>query len=128
MTLEAVHCVCEIFFFKTIYLALMTRSIEALGVRFKLLSSALNMIQGDNSCRISRNVLRQRIYATAFDYFTIPAQNPVQKIPQLRYDVRQLIGFWQALYADGKYIKKEAFITNGIFFLTFKTYSIRITI
>lgn len=92
----------------------MTRSIEAIGVRFKLLSSALHMIQGDSSCRISRNVLRHRIYSTAFDYFTLPTQNPIQKTSQLRYDVIQLIGFWKSLYSDGKYIKKEAFVTNGI--------------
>lgn len=92
---------------------MITRNIEVVGVRFKLLTSVLNMIQGDSACRVSRNVLRQRIYATAFDYFTVAAQNPIQKGAQLRYDLRQLIGFWQVLYADGKYIKKEAFITNG---------------
>ncbi|PIO77059.1 phosphoinositide 3-kinase family, accessory domain protein [Teladorsagia circumcincta] len=31
---------------------------------------------------------------------------------QLRADVKQLISFWQVLYADGKYIKKEIFLTK----------------
>ncbi|KAI1713438.1 phosphatidylinositol 3- and 4-kinase domain-containing protein [Ditylenchus destructor] len=94
---------------------LMTRSIEAAGVRFRLLSSVLHMIQGDGSNigRMSTNILlRQRVYAVAFDYFTLPPQTPTQKNAQLRYDIKQLIAFWQALYADGKYIKKEIFQTN----------------
>ena len=49
----------------------MSRQIEAAGVRFRLLSAALSVIQNEHSPNIqSQNTLRQRIYACAFDYFT----------------------------------------------------------
>ena len=61
----------ESYFLKSFVLAAMTRSVEAVGVRFRLLTCVLSMIQGDSlSTRISKNVLRQRIYAAALDYFT----------------------------------------------------------
>uniref|UniRef100_A0A915D0F7 1-phosphatidylinositol 4-kinase n=1 Tax=Ditylenchus dipsaci TaxID=166011 RepID=A0A915D0F7_9BILA len=91
---------------------LITRSIEAVGVRFRLLSSVLSMIQGDGICRTSTNVLRQRIYSVAFDYFTLPPQTPTQEGARLKQDLKQLVAFWDALYTDGRYIKKEAFATN----------------
>lgn len=102
---------------------LLTRHIEAVGVRFRLLTSILHMIQGGDhhnhagnvaSFRTSRNVLRQKVYAVVFDYFSLAPQTPTQKSGQLRSDVKQLIGFWQALYSDAKYIKKEAFMSNGL--------------
>ncbi|PIO59131.1 hypothetical protein TELCIR_19416 [Teladorsagia circumcincta] len=93
----------------------LTRSIEAVGARFRLLSCALNMLQGEaTAARPSNNVIRQRVYASALDYFTLSPQGPTQMHAQLRADVKQLISFWQVLYADGKYIKKEIFITKGV--------------
>lgn len=86
------------------------------------------MIQGETTIfRISKNVLRHRIYSVAFDYFTsvhvyvrvplpsfsLAPQTPTQPLAQLKNDVKQLVSFWHALYADGKYIKKEAFVGNG---------------
>jgi hypothetical protein len=51
--------------------AFMSRNVEAAGTRFRLLASVLSMIQGDQvPNRVSKNVLRQRVYATALDYFT----------------------------------------------------------
>ncbi|KAK6013366.1 hypothetical protein OSTOST_21321, partial [Ostertagia ostertagi] len=91
----------------------LTRSIEAVGARFRLLSCALNMLQGEaTAARPSNNVIRQRVYASALDYFTLSPQGPTQMHAQLRADVKQLISFWQVLYADGKYIKKEIFLTK----------------
>lgn len=50
---------------------MMSRHIEAAGVRFRLLTAALNMIQNDFLTNAqSMNVLRQRIYSSGFDYFT----------------------------------------------------------
>uniref|UniRef100_A0A914CYD1 1-phosphatidylinositol 4-kinase n=1 Tax=Acrobeloides nanus TaxID=290746 RepID=A0A914CYD1_9BILA len=92
-----------------------TRHIEAVGVRFRLLSSVLNMIQGDaSSGRFSKNILRQRVYSVAFDYFTLAPQTPTQSNIQLKNDIKQLINFWNALFADAKYIKKETFATNDL--------------
>ena len=71
----------------------MTRNIEAVGLRFHLLNSVLAMIQGeDNGGRhLSCNVLRERVYCCAFDYFTLPPQTPTQTPAQLRHDIKQLI-------------------------------------
>ncbi|KAI6188459.1 1-phosphatidylinositol 4-kinase [Aphelenchoides besseyi] len=89
---------------------MLSRHIEAIGVRFRLLASALNVIQNDISPNLqSQNTLRQRIYACAFDYFTLPPQTPTQSLVQLKSDVHFLLLFWQAVHNDGKYIKKEAF-------------------
>ncbi|MFH4977100.1 hypothetical protein AB6A40_003809 [Gnathostoma spinigerum] len=90
--------------------AMMTRNIEAIGVRFQLLSCILSMIQVESlSSRISKNILRQRVYSSALDYFTIPPQTPTQNSSQLKNDIRLLLAFWNNLYADVKYIKKEMF-------------------
>ncbi|VDL64036.1 unnamed protein product [Nippostrongylus brasiliensis] len=69
------------------------------------------MLQGEvTSVRPSNNVIRQRVYASALDYFTLSPQGPTQPHARLRADVKLLISFWQVLYADGKYIKKEIFL------------------
>ena len=50
---------------------MLSRHIEAVGVRFRLLSAALNLVQNENTHNAqSHNTLRQRIYSCAFDYFT----------------------------------------------------------
>ncbi|KIH57605.1 phosphoinositide 3-kinase family, accessory domain protein [Ancylostoma duodenale] len=91
----------------------LVRNIEAVGVRFRLLSCALSMLQGEaTAARPSNNVIRQRVYASALDYFTLAPQGPTQRHTQLRADVKLLISFWQVLYADGKYIKKEMFLSK----------------
>lgn len=97
----------------------MTRHIEAVGVRFRLLTSILHMIQSGDSFRTSKNVLRQKVYLSVFDYFSLPPQTPTQTNNQLRNDIKYLILFWQALYADSKYIKKEIFCGNFFFNLFF---------
>jgi hypothetical protein len=49
----------------------MSRNIEAVGVRFHLLSSVLALAQGDAlPAGIAKNMLRNRAYAAAMDYFT----------------------------------------------------------
>ncbi|KAK0421370.1 hypothetical protein QR680_015203 [Steinernema hermaphroditum] len=89
----------------------MTRSIEAIGARARLLASVLSMIQGEeaNLNPLARNILRQRIYATAFDYFTIPPQTPTQPAAQLKSDVRLLIHFWHAVHQDVKNVTRDSF-------------------
>nr|CAD2200678.1 unnamed protein product [Meloidogyne enterolobii] len=92
---------------------LISRNISALGPRFRLLSAALTMVQGEaGGSRISKNVLRQRVYSVAFDYFTVAPQTPLHRGHILQNDITSLVGFWQALYADSKYIRRETFTTN----------------
>ena len=48
----------------------MTKHVEAVGLRFQFLSLALNLVQSDYLANgISKNLLRDKIYHTAFDYF-----------------------------------------------------------
>uniref|UniRef100_A0A914Y3R6 1-phosphatidylinositol 4-kinase n=1 Tax=Panagrolaimus superbus TaxID=310955 RepID=A0A914Y3R6_9BILA len=93
----------------------MTRSIEAVGLRFRLLASVLDMIQTDSSAnKFSKHLLRQRVYATAFDFFTLAPQTPIQSAAQIRNDLHQLILFWKALYADSKFISKECYQSTDL--------------
>lgn len=55
------------------------------------------------------------IFLTYVLYFSLSPQGPTQGHTQLRADVKLLISFWQVLYADGKYIKKEIFLSKGNF-------------
>jgi hypothetical protein len=74
------------------------------------------MIQGEvGGLWISKNVLRHRIYSVAFDYFSIAPQTPLHSGAALRNDIRSLVSFWQALYADSKYIRKKSLTTQGKF-------------
>lgn len=93
----------------------------AIGARFRLLSCALKIVQGETTgvggpgggCRISKHILRQRIYSVAFDFFSLGPQTPLYTGSELQNDIRSLVGFWQVLYADSRYIRKESFATNG---------------
>uniref|UniRef100_A0AC35TLJ8 1-phosphatidylinositol 4-kinase n=1 Tax=Rhabditophanes sp. KR3021 TaxID=114890 RepID=A0AC35TLJ8_9BILA len=90
------------------HIPLMARSIETVGVRFNILTAVLTMVQEDTSpSRISKNVLRQRIYACAFDYFSIAPQVPTQTIAQLKNDLKQLITFYKAIHSEVKHVKEE---------------------
>lgn len=42
-----------------------------MGARFQLLTSVLSLVQGEALPKgIAKNMLRQRVYSAAFDYFT----------------------------------------------------------
>ncbi|TKR67531.1 hypothetical protein L596_023672 [Steinernema carpocapsae] len=94
----------------------MTRSVEAVGARSRLLASVLSMIQGEeaNINRLATSILRQRVYATAFDYFTVPPQTPTQPLTQLRTDIRLLILFWHAVHQDIKSVNRESFKSTDV--------------
>ncbi|EJD74219.1 phosphatidylinositol 4-kinase, variant [Loa loa] len=88
----------------------MTRNVEAIGLRCHFLNCVLSMIQHDSiSFHISKNILRQRVYCAVLDYFAVAAQTPTQNAAQLKNDIRLLITFWNTLFSDVKYIKKEIF-------------------
>ncbi|CAH1104235.1 unnamed protein product [Psylliodes chrysocephalus] len=83
-----------------------TRHISAIGVRFKLLSCGLSLLQGDTLPKsLGKNVLRERIYCSCLDYFCKPITCPSQKSVDLREDISTLIKFWQNLHSDKKYLK-----------------------
>ncbi|CAO2398546.1 PhosphoInositide Four Kinase (PI-4 Kinase) [Caenorhabditis elegans] len=86
-----------------------TRGIEAVGVRFRLLSCVLGMVQQDACLLRPTNVLiRQRVYSCAFHYFTIAPQGPTQPEERLREDIRLLTRFFEHLKNDKHYMQKEA--------------------
>lgn len=83
-----------------------TRSVTAIGVRFKLLTCGLSLLQGDILPKsLSKNVLRERIYYSCLDYFCKPVTCPSQTQRELREDITILLKFWQSLLADKKYLK-----------------------
>uniref|UniRef100_A0A1I7TW40 1-phosphatidylinositol 4-kinase n=1 Tax=Caenorhabditis tropicalis TaxID=1561998 RepID=A0A1I7TW40_9PELO len=85
-----------------------TRGIEAVGVRFRLLSCVLGMVQQEACLLRPTNVLiRQRVYASAFHYFTIAPQGPTQPEEALREDIRLLAKFFDHLKNDRHYMIKE---------------------
>lgn len=86
--------------------ASMTRHISAVGVRFKLLTCGLSLLQGDILPKsLAKNVLRERIYCCCLDYFCKPVKCPTQNPNDLREDITNLIKFWQTLHSDKKYLK-----------------------
>ncbi|VDN02816.1 unnamed protein product [Thelazia callipaeda] len=88
----------------------MTRNVESVGLRCRLLNCVLSMIQRDSiSVCISKNILRQRVYYSMLDYFSVAAQTPTQNTTHLKNDVRWMITFWNTLFSDVKYIRKEIF-------------------
>ncbi|XP_068676768.1 phosphatidylinositol 4-kinase alpha-like isoform X2 [Montipora foliosa] len=84
----------------------LSRHISTLRARFRLLNLGLSMLQGNFLTNaVVKNVLRERIYCNALDYFSIEPMWPVSKDAELREDIQVLIKFWQAIHSDKKYIK-----------------------
>ncbi|XP_045539355.1 phosphatidylinositol 4-kinase alpha [Papilio machaon] len=84
------------------------RHVEAAGVRFKLLSCGLSLLQGDILPRsLARNILRERVYSVCLDYFCRGLQCPAKSAGALREDIMSLIKFWQLMHSDKKYLKSS---------------------
>ncbi|XP_068623293.1 phosphatidylinositol 4-kinase alpha [Battus philenor] len=84
------------------------RHVEAAGVRFKLLSCGLSLLQGDILPRsLARNILRERVYSVCLDYFCRGLQCPSKSSGALREDIMSLIKFWQLMHSDKKYLKSS---------------------
>lgn len=85
-----------------------TRHVSAVGVRFKLLTCGLSLLQGDTLPKgLAKNVLRERIYLNCLDYFCQPQRCPTQSASQLREDILTLVKFWQNMHSDKKYLKES---------------------
>ncbi|CAK1541773.1 unnamed protein product [Leptosia nina] len=84
------------------------RHVDAVGVRFKLLSCGLSLLQGDILPRsLARNILRERVYSACLDYFCRGLQCPSKTSGALREDIISLIKFWQLMHSDKKYLKSS---------------------
>ncbi|CAB3220116.1 unnamed protein product [Arctia plantaginis] len=84
------------------------RHVDAVGVRFRLLSCGLSLLQGDILPRsLARNILRERVYSACLDYFCRGLQCPAKSSGALREDIISLIKFWQLMHSDKKYLKSS---------------------
>ena len=82
------------------------RHISAVGTRFRLLISGMIMLQGDVLPKsMAKNILRQRIYSVALDYFCGGRTYPGQADRTLAGDIQVMLRFWNMMHSDRKYIK-----------------------
>ncbi|CAD7087007.1 unnamed protein product [Hermetia illucens] len=81
------------------------RSVSTVGVRFKLLQCGLSLLQGSTIPKsLARNILRERIYSNALDYFCGPPTCPAQSKDELLEDIQILLKFWQTMRSEKKHL------------------------
>ncbi|XP_077996530.1 phosphatidylinositol 4-kinase alpha-like [Glandiceps talaboti] len=91
----------------------MSRHVAAASTRYRLLTMGMSMLQGDIIMQSTKkNVLRERIYSAAFDFFTETCKCPTQTTAELREDIKVLIKFWQAMHSDKKYLRYSVISTE----------------
>ncbi len=85
----------------------LNRHVSCVGLRFRFLVMALSLLHSSSSLipnTISKWILRERIYFTAFDYFTVSKRVPTQSYSELREDLKYLVEFWNKIVAEKKYL------------------------
>lgn len=81
------------------------RQVSSVGCRFKLLQCGLSLLQGNTVPKsLARNILRERIYSNALDYFCGPPTCPNQSKEQLLEDIFILLKFWQTMRSEKKHL------------------------
>ncbi|XP_078675528.1 phosphatidylinositol 4-kinase alpha-like isoform X1 [Branchiostoma floridae x Branchiostoma belcheri] len=105
---------------------IMNRHVVGVGARFRLLTLGLLLLQGDvlPSCP-SKNVLREKVYTTAFDYFTAILPIPLKDTTTLREVIEMVMKFWKSLHSDKKYLKTSHVIGSSFPELDSDTISVR---
>lgn len=82
-----------------------TRNVMTVGCRFKFLQCGLSLLQGNIITKsIARNILRERIYYYALDYFCSEQMCPSQSRDELYEDIIILIKFWQTMRSEKKHL------------------------
>lgn len=81
------------------------RNISTVGCRFKLLQCGLSLLQGNTIPKsLARNILRERIYFHALDYFCAAPMCPSQSREDLLEDITTLMIFWQTMRSEKKHL------------------------
>lgn len=87
------------------YKSTQNRSVATVGCRFKLLQCGLSLLQGNTIPKsLSRNILRERIYSHALEYFCGPQTFPNQCREDLLEDIMILLKFWQTMRSEKKHL------------------------
>jgi len=85
----------------------LSHNIVWMRTRFRLVDLGLTILQESSDVipPIVRSSLREKIYHSVLDYFSVPAGWPKPSIDALGEDITVLVNFWNTINADKKHLK-----------------------